>query len=277
MGGAAQILHECWHPWKTEFGSTLPLYHTWREPDSVGNGVGMRWLDSLPLFLRNQQEKNSLAWCPYKLLHLQLVWWGELAQLKANNWYFSQKAGDGAKIPSAFAPNFGAIGAPRTTTSWPAGTNVVSSAITRTKWVGGTEGISRLWNKGTVSELGNRSYMLQNKASHWWFSRKSKPRRQSASEVFKTKYCCWYRLLASDICRVTVPRTGVSAWWPAKSRRSAFWSWVETVTGSWSKSCWLMQDTPAPVSLTAITETLQTSRFTKTLFLSTTELRIAGA
>ena len=38
-----------------------------------------------------------------------------------------------------------------------------------------------------------------------------------------------------------------------------------------------MQDTLAPVSQTAVTRELQTSRFLKTLLLSMTEMQIAGS
>ena len=131
--------------------------------------------------------------------------------------------------------------------------------------------------KGTVWEIGNLSCMLQKRVSQWLSSTKSKPRRQSASEDFNTKICCWYRLLASDIGKVTVRETGISAWFAAKSRQWAGWSWFWKLTGSRFKSRWLMPDTLAPVSQTVVTGELKTSRFTKALLLSVTELRIAGS
>ena len=162
--------------------------------------------------------------------------------LKANNRCFSQNAGDGSKIPSDFSWKLCVSSSPRITASWPAGMNVVSSAITLTcsweAWEGSKRAV-RVWNKGTVWGLGNLSFMLEKRASQWLSSRKSRPRRQSAPEDFSTKNCCWYRLLGSDIGKVTVPETGISAWFAAKSGRRAGWSWFWKSRGSRFRSRWL--------------------------------------
>ena len=154
---------------------------------------------------------------------------------------------------------------------------VASRAITLTCSVEGSEGASLLRNKGTVWELGNLSCMLEKKASQWLSSKRTEPRKQSASEDLTTKKCCWYRLLAGDIGKITVPETSISAWFADKSRRWAGWRWFWKLTGSRIESRWLMQDRLAPVSETAVSWELQTSRFTKTLFLSMTKIRTAGS
>ena len=94
--------------------------------------------------------------------------------------------------------------------------------------------------------------MQEKRASQWLSSRKSKSWRQSASEDFNTKDCCWYRLLASDIGKVSVPETGILAWCAAKSRRWAGWTWFWKLRGSRFNNRGLMQDTLAPVSQTAV-------------------------
>ena len=196
---------------------------------------------------------------------------------EANNWCFSQNADDGSKRPSDFSEKLWVSSSPRITASWPAGMNMVSRAIAVTCSGEGSQRALRQWTKGTVWELANLSCMLEKRASRWLSSRKSKPRRQSASDDFNTNNCCWYRLLASELGKVTVPETGISAWLAAKSCRWAGWSWFWKSTGNCFKNRWLMQDTLAPVSQTAVTGELQTSRFSKTLMLSMTELRIGGS
>ena len=142
-------------------------------------------------------------------------------ELKAKNWCFSQNAGDGSKIPSDFSGKLWVSSSPRITASWPAGMNAVCRAFTLTCSREGSERAVREWNKGTVWKLRNLTCMLGKRASQWLSSRQPKPRRQSASEDFNTKNCCWYRLLVSDFGKATVPETGISAWFAAKSRRRA--------------------------------------------------------
>ena len=132
-------------------------------------------------------------------------------ELKANNYCFSQNAGDGSKRPSDFSGKLWVIISRRITASWPAGMNVVSPAITLTCSGEGSGRALRQWNKETVWEERNLSCVQGKRASQWLSSRKSKPRRQSASEDFNTKNCCMYRWLASDIGKVIVPGTGISA------------------------------------------------------------------
>ena len=197
-------------------------------------------------------------------------------KLKDNNWCFSQNAGVGSKIPSDFSGKLWAGISPRITASWAAAMNVVSCAMILTCSVEGTKGAWRLWNKGIVWDIRNLSCMLKKRASQWLSSTKSKPRTQSAPEDLKTRKCCWHRLLASDIGRITVPEKGDSAKFAADSRQWAGWSWFWKVTRSSFKNHWLKQDTLAAVSQTAVIEELQTSTFTEALLLSLTELRVAG-
>ena len=144
-------------------------------------------------------------------------------ELKANNWYFSQNVAFDSKLISDFPGRLRVSSSPRITASWPAGMNMVSRAITLTCSVKGSEGALRLWNKGTVWEIGNLSCIPEKRASQWLLSRKSKP-RQSASEDFNTKNCCRYPLLAIDIGNDAMPETSFSAWIAAKSRRWAGWT-----------------------------------------------------
>ena len=198
-------------------------------------------------------------------------------KLKAKNWYFSQNAGDGSKIPSNFCGKLWVSSSPRIKASWPVGMKVVSRAITLTRSEKNSEKLCGFEIKGTVWIKGNLNCMLEKWASQWLSSRRSKSRRKSASEVSNIKNCCWYRSLAGDIGKVTVPETGISFWFAAQSRRWAGGNWFCSLTGSRFKSRWLMQDTLASVWQTAITGELQTSRYTKTFLLSMAELRIAGS
>ena len=57
-----------------------------------------------------------------------------------------------------------------------------------------------------------RSPRWRNGAACWrktstrWSWKKSRAKKHSTSDEIKTRNCCWYRLLASNFDRVTVPR-----------------------------------------------------------------------
>ena len=102
---------------------------------------------------------------------------------------------------------------------WPAGIQTLSVETTRKTW--SVCMVKTLWYKETKVSLFTRNSFIEKRGSNWWSSKKSRPIKQSASDLAKTWKICSIFLPPKLMGRHTTPRVSMGNWFEGFSCLSA--------------------------------------------------------